>query len=208
MNLEVVEQEKVGEIERSVKLIEKKRGDFIQIDSSESYAQANEFLVRAKVELEKIENTRLFFTKPLNEQVKKINTLFNPQYERVEAVMNLVKSSMSGYLMVQEKKRIEEEAKLQEQFKKKQEKAIANGKLIDFDVAPVIPQLDTKVETKSGSTVARKVWKFKVVDIKKVPRKYLRVEVAHSEVAGAIIRGVREIKGLEIYEDFQVSAKI
>ncbi|MDD5304787.1 MAG: hypothetical protein PHS14_16955 [Elusimicrobia bacterium] len=56
-----------------------------------------------------------------------------------------------------------------------------------------------------GSTTVKKVWTFKVLDLDAVPRAYLVLD--ESRVREAIRQGVREIAGLEIYQDESLSVR-
>jgi hypothetical protein len=58
----------------------------------------------------------------------------------------------------------------------------------------------TKTDIGTMSTLS--VWDFEILNIKEVPREYL--ELNHSKVKAAIKNGIRNIPGLQIFEDTQV----
>jgi hypothetical protein len=49
------------------------------------------------------------------------------------------------------------------------------------------------------------VWKFDILDEQKIPRQYLLIDEVG--IRAAIRSGVREIEGLKIYEDFEISVR-
>ena len=61
------------------------------------------------------------------------------------------------------------------------------------------------VEADVGNSTVQKRWTFKVEDITKVPADYLIVDTA--EVNNAIADGVREIKGLKIFQKETLSVR-
>ncbi len=66
------------------------------------------------------------------------------------------------------------------------------GELVDVPAPP--PERATRTKT---------AWKYKVVDLSKVPRKWLTLD--EKAVKAAIDAGERKINGLEIYEDIIVT---
>lgn len=63
----------------------------------------------------------------------------------------------------------------------------------------------TEINQSSNNSVVRKVWAFRVVDFKKIPTEYLVLN--ETAVRSAIKEGVRNIEGLEIYQDCQVAIR-
>lgn len=57
----------------------------------------------------------------------------------------------------------------------------------------------------SSNSVVRNIWNFKVVDLSKVPVEFLQINSV--AVRDAIKSGVREINGLEIYQECSVAIK-
>jgi len=60
----------------------------------------------------------------------------------------------------------------------------------------------TKTEEGTASNIV--TWKHKLIDINKVPEEYIIKSLNGPAIKNAIKAGVREIDGLEIYEDIQV----
>jgi hypothetical protein len=132
---------------------------------------------------------------------------------------NWIKPLISGYLIEQEKIRQAEERRLQEQARKEEEErrlleaieAEKNGQqdeaqaIIDAPVqAPpvVVPKAVPKVEGIS----MRENWRFRIVDEKKIPREFLRVDEVK---IGAYVRAMKSagnIPGVEIYNEATIGA--
>ena len=55
--------------------------------------------------------------------------------------------------------------------------------------------------TATGTSYTVKKWKYKLIDLDKVPEEYTSIILVEKYVLQAIESGVREIPGLEIYED-------
>lgn len=198
LNAEIVE------IQKSVATILEDAPKAIAITNYEDVVRATEFLGMVKSRMNKVEELRTFFVGPLNDQVKNINAMFKAQIEPLNAIIASVKRAIAAYTMEEAKKaRIEEErlAKLREkQNERREEKGLDP---ITTPLPIVAPPKQT-VKTETAKTTTVKVWKFRVLDVNVVPREYLRCEVKHADVQRAISGGVREIAGLEIYEDVEV----
>jgi hypothetical protein len=109
-----------------------------------------------------------------------------------------------------EKKRQEEEAKLQEKFEKKRDAAEAKGKPMPFAVAPTIEKQETKLETRNdGALKMSKEWKFEIIAYSELPKNIIeevlyqamQKGIHESVVRKEIQKGVREIKGVRIWEE-------
>lgn len=62
-----------------------------------------------------------------------------------------------------------------------------------------------KINQSSANSVVRKVWNFRIVDLSKVPVEFLQINSV--AVREAIKAGVRDINGLEIFQECQVAIK-
>jgi hypothetical protein len=204
-----------------------KTGQAITIKNADQMAEATDFLGQVKARQKRIEELRLSFTKPMNEALRNINNEFKKASEPLEKIERAVKMEMTKYHNTEAekiRKAQEKEAEKQrkaweaEQEKKRQEieqsnltkkaqkEAMKEIKQEEFEAKPTITQ-DKTVKSDSGSSVTFKtVWKFRVVNISKVPANFLKVdEVAINK---AIRTGaIKQIDGLEIYEEKEVSAR-
>ena len=86
----------------------------IVITTDEEYGQAGDLAKVIKDKGASIEKMRVFFTAPLNKQVKDINAMFNPDIEKAEAIVKAIKGKMNIYFTVKEEARLKEEKRLQD----------------------------------------------------------------------------------------------
>lgn len=63
-------------------------------------------------------------------------------------------------------------------------------------------QQEKTVHSESGAIRARKVWKFRITEETKIPKKYLKVDEV--KIRQAVRNGERDIAGVEIYEEEQI----
>lgn len=201
-------QIKIKEIENDVKKQATLALKFKTLTTIEEVGKATEFLAGVKARIKKIEELRTTFVKPLNDHVKTINNMFKSQSTPLEEMETQVKRAISNFHVEEDRKAKAEEARLQKIRDNANEKREEKGQ--EQIVAPIktVERVEQTVKTEVGSSTAKKVIKFRVVDINKVPREYLRCEVNTMAVNGAIKQGVAQIEGLEFYEDFEVSARI
>lgn len=204
---------KLAEIATDLSGLEKKAVK-ITINNSDDVIKATEFLTSIKTRIKRIEEIRKFFVDPLNQQVKRINDLFRTPADKYKSMETQVKRLIADYTLEQEKIRREQEAKLQAQHQKEIEKAEKQGKEVEFAMTPTIEKPEQTVKADGGSATTRTVWKFNVVYISDLIRqantnsalqKFLMVD--EKAVRQAIAEGAREIPGIKIYEDIEVSVR-
>jgi len=147
------------------------------ITKPQDIEEAGFVLVKLKEQKEYIEELRKSMTKPLNDSLKAINSFFKKFSIPVEDV----------------------DRDLRNRIKEFHTYWLASGKENKFDIATMT--LDAK--NRVGAVKLKQVWNFKVIDPLKVPSKYRVVD--ETEVREAIRAGAREISGIEIYLDDQIS---
>lgn len=136
----------------------------------------------------------------------------------------ITKPKVASYLREQEKIRqeaLEKKRKEEEAQKKKEEDVLQEAidladegkeeeadKIIESAITEQKEEpkhVPEKIETKGIGIVKR--WKFKVVDAKKIPRKYLIINEA---LIGQVVRALKDktdIAGIEVYSEDSVSAR-
>ena len=132
----------------------------------------------------------------------------------------VLKNKMGEYHRLAEDKRRKEEERLRKEAEKKAEekrerevkKLEKQGKieeaveLLDEPVAPVPPPVLPEVKMPKGVSKPRTVWKFRVKDETKVPRKFLKPDEVK---IGKLVRALgkeADIPGVEIYPETSVAA--
>ena len=140
-----------------------------------------------------IEEKRQEFVKPLNQSLKAINETFRRIAQPLVNARLVLSRRVLDWKII-ETRRIEAEEARRRKIQEAHEKA---GHQVS---APVVIE---RLENKIGNTQTRKVWKFKVVDFSQVPDTFKVLnQVAINEM---IRQGIRQIKGLEIYQEEQLS---
>jgi hypothetical protein len=198
---------KIEEISKDLVLFQKKV-DAIQIKDEKHFVNATEMLSQIKARQKRIEDIRKFFVNPLNSQVKAINAEFKKVSMPLAIMEQQIKEVIISYRQEVEIKRLEDEKKMQQKWEKKQEKDKEKGKVVDFSLAPTIPKQATSVESKSGEVKFRKVWKFEIEVYSELPKNVVDEVLYQAKEVGIydkvlrkmISQGIRDIKGVRIYE--------
>lgn len=213
IKVEGTPEDKIAEIDKYLEVSIMPRAEKIVIKKAEDVIIASEFVVDLKKTIKRIESVVSFFTDPYVEQRRialvnknNIEAMFAPKLTPLIALETKIKRGISDYRLAEDlriakeeerKQKIRDEANLkrEEQGKEKIETPIVVAKAVE-----------QTIRSEDGRATTKKSWKYEVVDINLVPREYLRCEIKNAEVIGAIkTNGVREIVGLRIYEDYDVS---
>lgn len=152
-----------------------------------------------------IEERRQFLVRPLNNHVSAINEMFKRFLAPALEADRILRGKIADFRTEQARVRLEEQrradaaaAALQ---KRLDDEAAAEG-----TTAPtVMPGTVLAPPSTIGNASMRKVWKFDVLDDDLVPRDYLVVD--ETAIRKAVAAGVREIPGVRIYQDEQVTIR-
>ena len=190
--------------------------------------EAIEALGAGKKRIKRVEELRKFFTAPLNAQLKSINAMFKCQSEPLKEVEKILKAKLIAYGDEKEARLIkerEEQAKKDAAALKKEQEAAAELAAEEAksrkpsDPIPVVePPKPVEVEpieapeqtvrTDSGSATRKKVWTWKVKDEKRLREVRPDLFVLDEKAVNQLVRdGVREVEGLDIYQDTQLSIR-
>lgn len=159
-------------------------------------------------------------------ELAEIKAVFNDPKTFVAEAEEIVRSKINAFLNLQ-KEKMEAEAKALKQ--KAEEEALKQAEeleglkagageydpitrqaMIDAIEAKQNKLIDQtaktgKINQSSTNSIVRNVWNFRVVDLSKVPVEFLQLNSV--AVREAIKTGVREINGLEIFQECQVAIK-
>lgn len=212
------------------------------IKTPEQMTEAVNMLTSINARRKRIEELRVFFVKPLNDQVKSINLEFKGVSEPFFEMECGIKNRMGDYRKIEadkiakereaerikkEKKWKIEQAKLEkkrEREAEKERKRLAKLDLSKKDEKKELKRIKTEqneqaeedakeeidfddndfkqdktVHSDGGSIKVRKKWSYKIENEKQVPKEYMKIDEV--EIRKAIRKGVRVIKGVDIFED-------
>lgn len=167
--------------------------DNLKITDEKTYTFANDTLVWIKKTKKALEEKRKFFTAPLNTHIKEINFFFKKRSSPLDEAESILKSKIIQHNQELERERREKEEKLQKE-------ALKNN-----TPAEVVPEQEKTFRGNYGATTTRKVWKYEVVHLGKVPRKLLVLNTAM--INQEIRSGARKIPGLRIYQEDVLSVR-
>jgi len=172
--------------------------------------------------LKAAEERRVWFVRPLNDHVKAINEFFKGLVAPLADADRTLRNKVLAYRESERQRLAAEQARLKAEADAREAAARAAIKTLGATREEVKAALDSAdaaieameqvppppaptVRTALGSTTARRVMDFEVIDKSKVPGDYLVIDVP--TVRAAIRAGVREIPGLRIYEKEVLAVK-
>jgi hypothetical protein len=214
----VLPEQKVDEISKDIKSFGKKLEGFLAPSTPEQYTKTVAFAQEVKGRINRVKEIVDFFVKPHQEararaldEMKKIEALFAPTLNSYLEMERSLKGAVSTYHAEQERLAREEEDRLRREREKKEAKT---GKP-SLAPLPTVERVAPTMKTETGKTTAKKVWKFEVVNLAELRKDKAFMDlfwnaVVEKGIHDSIIRnmvraGVREIGGVRIYEDFDVS---
>lgn len=204
-----VEKEEISTPEQAVKVISadaKKQlavAAKVVIKTQEDLVAITPFSIRLSQTIKRIEELRIKFTKPLNDHVKMINAQMKEQADPFLKMQAEIDAKVLAFRKEQKAKDDAEEAR------KLKIREAANEKREEKGIAPIMEPVQTveraasTVKAAEGAMTFRKNWTYEVIDPTKVPREYLTVNT--TAIGIAVRQGVREIEGVRIYEEENIS---
>ncbi len=196
--------------------------NFVIADDS-GLERATDMVKSLKIGNKELEKRRKELVDPLNETLGQINNAFNGLKKIAANAIQVLGSQMTGYhdqvearLRKEEedrRKREAEELARQKAEMERQEAAAEEAAAPVPDYAeekeaiqerqaelagPILSAPKSTSLGSIGSSSTRKVWKFELVDITKVPERYLQLN--ETAVRAAIQSGTRNISGLKVFQ--------
>ena len=146
--------------------------------------KALDILKAIKEQLTLIENKRTSITKPINESLRITNAMFKELSLPLKTADGIIRNKVLAFRQIQEEKAAREQTRRE---------AIQQS---HADRGHETTELD-QVQANVGNSTTEKRWTYDLVNIKKVPAKYLQLNLG--EIRKAIVAGERNIPGLKIY---------
>jgi hypothetical protein len=225
-NIQFAEGSVMTEIETTNKAIigYRSRVDVLSISTDEDLGAAGKLLKEVRDYIKNIDRIRTALVKPLNDHVKNINDQFRPLTDASKETEDALSLKMKSYNDQQKVKRDAEAkaardaetARLREEAEKLAAAAVnlKSDKVMDaavkveekaakLEAAPV--KVQTQFVSGESKTNFAMVWRFEVVDPRKVPIAYM--EISDKKIKDAIKSGLRDIPGIRIFEDSVIKAR-
>ena len=199
----------------------------ITITNRDEFETASAYFLQTKAHLKLVEEERKKIVDPINKALKATNDLF----KRISDPLNKIKDQLNSKMKVfadgerkklEEQKRIEleeQKKKFEEEAKKAKMEAIELGSQTALEVANTFQKRANKIDTENvevkqtvrlgtiGTMAERRVWKWEVTDIEKVPRYLLTIDTkALNELASGYKKDPVEIDGIKFYQETSFSA--
>jgi hypothetical protein len=194
------------------------RAENFAVTTAEQYEDAAEELKRIKAAQKRLETLRTSITQPLNASLRAINDFFRTPKARLDGAERCIKNALAKYSAEQERKRREEQARLEAQARKERErhakqaaKAAAAGrveKAVENEqrAAAVVAPIAQTAAPKVTGLMHRTAWDFEVVDPAQVPREYLMVDEQKIRKVVGALKGDTVIAGVRVFERTQLAA--
>jgi len=189
----------------------------IIITDNNGYLEADERLRRIKVKEKELLDIRLTLTRPVDGWKAQIMDYFRPVQEALAKRKSMYDSAMTRWRQEQEKRDREEEKHLQEIARKEEEKKrlalqkrakkaeekgnIERAEELQEQAEEVyvsIPIVSSTIPKVKGTYVV-KTWKYRIIDISKVDRKWLVPNDKMLSDFARATKGYETIKGIEFY---------
>ncbi len=187
-----------------------------QVESDESYEKGSQVLNYLKTQTTSLDKLRKHFKGPILESGRRIDAFFKELTHPAKEAIEIVNDKMAVWWRVKEEARQKalDEARIAEAERMKAEHERENiqrdmeaeGVEVEEEDLPEMPPavIVPEAPTASGTTI-RKTWAFTLMDLKKVPRIYLKLD--EQAIRASIRDGVRDIPGLEIFEEVNFSKR-
>lgn len=222
----------VVKINTHVKTIEQKVNS-LRIINEETKIDAANLLGEVKANFDRIEELRVKFVKPFNEQVKFVNNSFKKEQEPLKKYEEKIKEEIKRYLLLQKKKAEDEAAqKRQEYIEAEQKRILEQSKLLEAQKTATkeeqekleeliqeisVPTIQEDVEAvektvrTATTTVSMKtVWKYEIIDQDALMKAYPQFFIPDPKKIQEFVMNTRieeERDGLKIYQDTVIASR-
>jgi hypothetical protein len=176
----------------------------LEIVDDETDLVAAEVAVQAASIRKSLSAERLRQTDPYEQTKKLIIATFRPAQETVEEAERIAKRKRGVYFMAKQAAAQAEQERLRKLADRRQERAEARAEAKGEDAPPPAIPLPTveapprTVQTASGASTIKLVWKYEVTNENELPREWLMPN--EKAIAAAVRAGIRSIPGVRVYQ--------
>lgn len=165
------------------------------VNSEESYRKITSLYAQAREWKKTIDGKRKSLVEPFRKQTAAINDKAKELTDPLDNVIDMANAKANGYLRM-----------LEEIKRKEDEKLLEAAALFDAADELYIPPMEKIIRGDGAVTVTKIEKRFKVLDITKVPSKYLMVD--EDTIKKDLKLGIGDIPGLEIWEETTTQLRI
>jgi hypothetical protein len=168
------------------------------IQNVDDYKKALECLLSLSVIKLELDSKRQFFSKPLYDQMRRINAYFDQYLKPIEEADKILRQKIVQYRALKWEEFKQQEKEIYERIK---------DELGSTELPPVVvtPTLAKNEVVSGGEVTFRIVKKWVVEDESKLPREYLKPD--EKKIAEAVKKG-EEIPGVKVYTEEEPQVKI
>jgi hypothetical protein len=168
------------------------------IENVDDYKKALEYLLSLSVIKLELDSKRQFFSKPLYDQMRRVNAYFDQYLKPIEEADKILRQKIVQYRALKWEEFKQQEKEIYERIK---------NELGSADLPPVVvtPTLAKNEVVSGGEITFRVVKKWVVEDESKLPREYLKPD--EKKIAEAVKKG-EEIPGVKVYTEEEPQVKI
>jgi len=192
------------------------RAEAFEVDSDITYEKGSQVLAYLKSQSTYLDTLRKHFKQPILESGRRIDAFFKELTAPAKDAILIVNDKMAIWYRIKEEERqkAEELARIAERDRMKaheerlriQADMEAEGvEVEEEDLPPVLEAVIVPEAPIASATSVRKTWSYTIQDGGKIPRVYL--EPSHKLIMQSIHDGVREIPGVEIFQEISHTKK-
>jgi len=149
-----------------------------------------------------VEAERKTFTGPLNDYVSSINAAYKEITNPLIDADQITRKTLTDWKVLQLRKSKEVEELNRKALEVAQEQARLNNGEFTADITPVtIPETPRLTRTDQGTTGLVDNWKYRIVDIDKLPREYMIEDTAMLTTIAKKHHDMKQIPGVEFYNE-------
>lgn len=170
----------------------------IEITTPEEYTTAVDIVAKLKESGSKIKKLKDSITKPLNEALRNVRSVFSPVEDQLTKAEGIIKGKLLAYKKVRDAEVAAEEAKIAASVESGRIKLETGEKKIE-----AIERVENTTRGRVGEAQIRTIRKVRITDESLIPREYLVPDMV------AIRRdalGGKAIAGVEVYDDETIAS--
>jgi hypothetical protein len=194
---------------------EKSWAESFEIKCDDDLIVASERMLKNQKLFKTLDAKRLETTQDARNFTSRVNSIFKAATDFLSdsksktGAVEIIKLKIGVYSEAQRIKRLEAEKRARDEQAKLQAQIDADAKKSGIEPVQmprmVVPQRSGPLRTESGSASVKMEWTWEQVDLGKVPRSYLMIDI--KAVDAAIKSGIRDIPGIRIFEQPKVMVR-